>query len=304
MSCGIYKITNKINNKVYIGQSINIQERWRNERSRCNQVNSDEYESHLSRAFRLYGLENFSFEILEECSVEKLDELEKKYIKQYSSYLEEKGYNVTLGGQGTRKTPRPSKYDYVIELLSKNYDNKTISKMTGVSWRSVSDLNCGACWKDETIDYPIRKNSSIRWPKGTKPMTKEKSKKNLKPSKEELENDFSRLKQNNEFSLSSLTEKYNVTEKTIRKWAESYNLLTPWKEKISIGKNIIKKNNEEKEKFKIIQFDENGKELNRYKSAADAARAINVDPKNSSHILDTCRGKRPSAYGYSWKFVD
>lgn len=73
MSCGIYKITNKINNHSYIGQSINIENRWAKEKSRAFNFNSDEYDKTLSRAFRKYGLNNFTWEILEECSKKELD---------------------------------------------------------------------------------------------------------------------------------------------------------------------------------------------------------------------------------------
>ena len=56
MSCGIYKITNKVNNHSYIGQSINIESRWTKEKSRAFNPNSEEYEKTLCRAFRKYGL--------------------------------------------------------------------------------------------------------------------------------------------------------------------------------------------------------------------------------------------------------
>lgn len=67
---GIYKITNKINGKCYIGQSINIQKRinehfWK---SKCEKDVS--FNSILHTAIRKYGKENFEYETLQECSVE------------------------------------------------------------------------------------------------------------------------------------------------------------------------------------------------------------------------------------------
>lgn len=71
--CGIYKIENLINHKVYIGQSINIKIRWKNHLKVSKNPNSNCYEYPLYKAFRKYGINNFSFEILEECSKDNLN---------------------------------------------------------------------------------------------------------------------------------------------------------------------------------------------------------------------------------------
>lgn len=70
---GIYKITNTVNNKKYIGQSVNITDRWREHRKRAN--NGTEY---LYQAMRRYGIQNFIFEVVEECLIEDLN-LKEKY---------------------------------------------------------------------------------------------------------------------------------------------------------------------------------------------------------------------------------
>lgn len=89
----IYKITNKINNKCYIGQTKrSINKRWN---EHCNRNSS----SHgLSNAIKKYSIENFDIQILE--SIEdnsKLNDLEKEYIKKYNS-LSPYGYNLDTGG--------------------------------------------------------------------------------------------------------------------------------------------------------------------------------------------------------------
>ena len=76
MACGIYKITNQINGKSYIGQAIDIQTRWNKEKTRAFDPNSLEYEKTLSQAFRKYGLNNFTFEIIEQCEKALLNEKE------------------------------------------------------------------------------------------------------------------------------------------------------------------------------------------------------------------------------------
>lgn len=89
---GIYKITNKINGKCYIGQSINIIQRFREHKS-CKA------DKPLYRAFKKYGLKNFKFEILEECTKEKLNEKEIYYIAFYNSTTDGNGYNLEHGGE-------------------------------------------------------------------------------------------------------------------------------------------------------------------------------------------------------------
>ena len=91
--CGIYKITNKVNDKVYIGQSVDIYKRWDAHINTSNDKNKKEYNYPLYSAFRKYGIENFDFEILEVCDKETLDDLEIKYIKEYNSCtLDKNGY--------------------------------------------------------------------------------------------------------------------------------------------------------------------------------------------------------------------
>ena len=89
---GIYKITNKNNNKVYIGQASNLKERI-SEHKQERFVPIDMW-------INMIGVEHFSFEILEEGSFtkEELDEKEQKYINQYDSRNKEKGYNKQMGG--------------------------------------------------------------------------------------------------------------------------------------------------------------------------------------------------------------
>lgn len=96
---GIYKITNIINGKCYIGQSIYLKKRLKRHLS---------YKSHkdnlaLYKAFNKYGVDKFTIEILETIDTEKcdnikseLDKLEIFYIKKYNSY--NSGYNQTFGG--------------------------------------------------------------------------------------------------------------------------------------------------------------------------------------------------------------
>lgn len=92
----IYKITNIVNNQCYIGQAVNIKKRWREHRSDAFNKNCKDYNMVIYKAIRKHGLENFTFEILEECSQDLLNEKEVYWIAYFNSYYN--GYNCTLGG--------------------------------------------------------------------------------------------------------------------------------------------------------------------------------------------------------------
>ena len=92
--CGIYKITNQLDNLCYIGQSVNISDRWK-QHAKCGLGIDTPANNKLYKAMMEDGLWNFSFEILETCSKEELNEKEKYYIQLYQSY--EYGYNLNTG---------------------------------------------------------------------------------------------------------------------------------------------------------------------------------------------------------------
>jgi len=86
-------ILNTVNGKIYIGKSINIERRWKEELN--GQLND-----HIKRSMDKYGITNFKFSVILECEAEELDEKEKFYIDFYNSHHRDFGYNKTLGGEG------------------------------------------------------------------------------------------------------------------------------------------------------------------------------------------------------------
>lgn len=102
----IYKITNKINGKIYVGQtSSTTEERWKGHKRAWHSARQCPV---LYNAFDKYGIENFEIEEIEQCDNENLNEREIYWIKQYNSY--EKGYNATVGGDGYRRLDYPLIY--------------------------------------------------------------------------------------------------------------------------------------------------------------------------------------------------
>ena len=95
----VYKITNLINGKCYIGQTTgNVKYRWRQHKNSSKYKNK----SILGLAIAKYGKDNFTFEVLENCSIDQLDDKERYYIKFYNS-LTPNGYNMETGGNSLKK---------------------------------------------------------------------------------------------------------------------------------------------------------------------------------------------------------
>lgn len=96
----IYKITNQVNGKCYIGQTIKSPEdRWKEHQQHAFGTHINDQNKVLYKAIRKYGLENFTFEVIQDgiTTHEELDKAEIYWINHFNSFV--KGYNSTLGGQ-------------------------------------------------------------------------------------------------------------------------------------------------------------------------------------------------------------
>ncbi len=93
---GIYKIINMIDNKVYIGQSTNIKNRYCSHKSDLK--NNKHPNNHLQNAYNKYGKNNFKFEIIYICNEKDLDKKEIYWINFYNSTNRKYGYNLDSGG--------------------------------------------------------------------------------------------------------------------------------------------------------------------------------------------------------------
>jgi hypothetical protein len=88
----IYKIENTVDNKVYIGQTIqDLETRWRCHRKKSSNCR------YLKSAIQKYGIDNFEFKLVCITFDNQLDDMEKEYIEQYDC-LAPNGYNLRLGG--------------------------------------------------------------------------------------------------------------------------------------------------------------------------------------------------------------
>ncbi len=153
MKTGIYRFTNKINQKNYIGQSFNIEKRYEEHKYNYRHLDNKFY-----RALRKYGFDSFDFEILELCEMQDLNEKEMFYINYYDSYSN--GYNSTLGGySGSLKVLREEDLKSLIQDLKETQlDYQTLKEKYKISVQAISMINQGKSNIRQNEKYPLRED--------------------------------------------------------------------------------------------------------------------------------------------------
>ncbi len=141
---GIYCIKNLINNKIYVGQSVDIFTRWRKHKEKL--IKGTHENSHLQNSFNKYGINNFDFCILEQCSKKELDDKEIYWINKYDSF--NNGYNLTSGGSGIKDWIPSSEWKEQVKQRVQGENNP----------------NYGHHWTKQMKDYlsNIKKGKNLR----------------------------------------------------------------------------------------------------------------------------------------------
>ena len=166
---GIYKITNLINNKTYIGQSNCIERRFAQHKSPYEQNRNSE--KPLYKAIKKYGINNFSFDIIEECPEEDLNNRELYWINFYNSLVHNNGYNIRAGGEGNCGENHPRHKltkDDVIEIRQR-YNNhercKEVEKLFSdrIGHSGFSKIWKGETWKDIMPEVYTKENKEFHF---------------------------------------------------------------------------------------------------------------------------------------------
>lgn len=278
----IYKISNSINNKIYIGQTKrSIAERFKqHEYDYCHK----RYNSLLHQAMRELGFKNFSIEEIEECPDDLLDEREVYWINYYNSYQD--GYNLTTGGQKGCSCPRYNEEE-IIRLYLKYKSLNKVSKEVGCCRTTVKN---------------VLKRNNIEW------LNTEEATKNacclfinqIDPKTNRIVNCFRGAKEASE-------QLKNSSESMIQQCARSEEPLIycgyGW---VYQGKPIPDFSNAKeikRQKKPVIQIDiSTGKKVNEFDSISEAAKFIGAP--NPANICGALKGKTKTAYGYKWKYLD
>ena len=237
---GVYKLENLVNGKVYIGESIHIKQRWM---EHCQKGSA----SIISKAIRKYGVNNFSFEILELCEFDKLKELERYYMHKYDCIVP-KGYNVKEENEEEDKVNVFARYDKetFLNIVQDLKDNllsiEEIAAKYHLEKSAIYYINRGEVHRQADETYPIRQLFGMVKKKhfcidcgeeigswGIRCwdcyVIQEQNQSKC-PTKEELLEDLKWFK-----SWTALGRKYSVSDKTVKKWFRKYEIPFPVKEK-------------------------------------------------------------------------
>lgn len=160
----IYIIKNDINRKVYIGQSVNAKDRFRQHCKPCNMDNSV-----IGKAIKKYGKKHFWVEVLER-QVENYNDRERYWIDYYNSIVPN-GYNISSGGEepptySGDNSPQCKLSDSDVKNLKCDLANTDASLSSlavkyNISKRQVMRINTGASRANLWEKYPIRHTPNI-----------------------------------------------------------------------------------------------------------------------------------------------
>ena len=184
----------------------------------------------LYEDFMLYGIDAFSFEVIEECEADVLDEREKYWISQYGAYKD--GYNQTVGGSGISHFVKLSDSDLeqILSLLkTTQLTQNEIAKKFNVGIDTISEINNGKTRKISSETYPVRqREDKVHCPncgrakanqaKFCKECSDALRQKVRRPSKDQLLKDITSL------TFVDVGTKYGVSDSAVKKWCKRYGL--------------------------------------------------------------------------------
>ena len=270
---GIYKITNKINGKFYIGSSQNISQRWYDHKRELR--NNRHCNKHLQDAWNKYGEDSFCFEVIEECDICKLSEIEQKYIDEYID--SGRMYNISR--------------DTVSSMRGRKHTEEAKKKMS----ETRKGINSGEKhWLyGKHVSDETKKKLSEAFSGENNPMYgKHHSEETLKKLSNSHKGNKCPEYLKQRFRLEMLGSGNPFYGKHHTK--ESIELM-------SKNRTGLLKGADSPVRRKIVRISENTGETKIYETVTDAANDNNAQ---RSHIALVCRGERKHAGGYKWMYYE
>ena len=275
---GIYIITNTINDKVYVGQAQDLYIRTKHHIS-------DERNPLLKKAFKKYGLDKFTINVLEKCEIEKLDDREQYWMDYYEVTNKDKGYNICPIAGSTRGVKKSQE------------ERKQMSERAS---QRIGDLNpfYGKEHSEETKEKIRKRKLNQKVSEETK----------LKLSQAHTGKKFS---EERKMAISKGLKGKKRTKEHGKHISESKMGSTLSEEhKASISKTIREKIDKGEIDYsdryrKVNQIDKKTNEvLNTFESISEVAKYLGR--KDANHVSDVCKHKEhcKTAYGYKWEYAD
>jgi len=307
---GIYKIVNIVNNKIYIGQSIEIKRRWNDHKSELKR--NIHHNIYLQKSWNKYGEENFIFEVIESdenFNTDDLNELEIYYIDKLKTFDSSFGYNLTQGGfYNESKIKSVIQFDNLGNIIKEYKSTAEAEKETGINKETIrSNANPNKTGKSAGGFIWIYKEDYDKYGFNIDFYKDYNIKKCFKRIYQisldgEILNIFSTIKdaveksEVNKKSIEACCDKNKPENKT------AYGFIFCYEDEFNeLGlENILKNRKKYTSNSKIVlQYNKNGEFINEYISVGEASRVNGI---NASHISGCCRGIRGSAKGYIWKY--
>ncbi|MFA5355766.1 MAG: NUMOD1 domain-containing DNA-binding protein [Candidatus Paceibacterota bacterium] len=317
----VYKATNKINGKVYIGITTKtLKDRIAQHLSRSKSGGA----FYFQQAIKKYGIESFDFETITEClTKEELEEKEIFYIFEYQAVNKEYGYNLTYGGEGVKrwtpemkqKVSRSNKgKKRSPEVIKKMGERRKGKKASDETKRKISEgvqahlLKYGPYHPTEeekkraSLTHKGVKFSEERKLSMSKAAQKREPVGAAKPRKAVQQLDSSGGVLNEYVSGWEASRIIGVSQMCIsdvcngkRKTAKGFT----WRFKDETAARSLEEEPITRESLRkaVIQLDKEGNMVGEFASISAAAKKYNL---NDSSISSVCRGVRKSAAGFIW----
>lgn len=305
MAYQIYKITNKINNKSYIGLTTrNYLTRWKEHIQVAFDTKSKDYNAIFKKAIRKYGIDAWTIEVIEQLQDEDLDllkEREKYWIKYYNTYAfneNSAGYNSTYGGDGTVgfQNINITQFDILSGLPVCSYSSiSEASRKIGVRVDYIGQVNhsCnGYCFLITEDIKDMTKQQLIDYVHSLYPYLVYQL---------DLEGNFINLYKNTAAAADAI----NYSRGSLilccegkRRYAKGFQWVYQKDIEKRLGQPIrpIDVKN-----CPIIQYKMNGEKLKEWDNIRSAAQALNIQ---ESHICNCCKLQRQSAGKYQWRYAE
>lgn len=283
----IYKATNKINGKSYIGQTVDYKSRvWQH--MRCYEKEDCKFHD----AIKEFGSDNFDWEVLETCNgKEKANDLERKYIELFNSYRN--GYNDNKGGVGGHNARAIVRLKLDGEFV-KRYDSAADAEKDG-----FNNANVLLCCKNKlyTCKNHLFMFEDDYKENGAKQYIKPESSSKRKVIQCDLDGNFiSRYDSVQEASEKTGANRTTISGVLSKKYKSANGFIFVYEEDFPIKDLSIYQ--KKKKGRKVAQIDiESGEIVNMYDRIADAGRTLGVNYKVIHKVVDM---PDRTAFGYKW----